>query len=50
MNKKIIGLIAAGAMISGMAAASPLLILGAFTMLASPSVPYLFNRARELQV
>jgi hypothetical protein len=34
----------------GMAAASPLLILGAFTMLASPSVPYLFNRARELQV
>ena len=35
---------------SGMAAASPLLILGAFTMLASPSVPYLFNRARELQV
>jgi hypothetical protein len=35
---------------SGMAAASPLLILGACSMMASPSVPYLFNRARDLQV
>ena len=35
---------------AGMAAASPLLILGACTMIASPSVPYLFHRARELQV
>lgn len=33
---------------AGMAAAAPLLILGACAMMGLPAVPYMFNRAREI--